>query len=288
MNADRSNYNGLQATLTERPAHGLNFTLGYTYAHALDMLGRDWLANVPMYSPNPKLDYGSSQFDVRHRFTAAVTYALPEKKSFAQMLEGWQVNSIVNLTTGAPWVVIDSTTDVSGTGEFTDRWNFYGKPNDFSYRNSSPIPWFSGTSNAACLSQATGLGANAVSSLSKWGCFASGSSMMLPPALGALGTMGRDIFRNNGLGLLDLSVTKKWKLTERVSTQFRAEFFNILNAVAYASPTGATTIGSGQHNNPTTSGGFGTSLTTPDVANANPQVGSGAARSTQLGLKILF
>jgi hypothetical protein len=100
--------------------------------------------------------------------------------------------------------------------------------------------------------------------------------------------MGRDIFRNNGLGLLDLSATKKWKLTERISVQFRAEFFNILNAVAYASPTGATTIGSGQHNNPTTSGGFGTSLTTPDVANANPQVGSGAARSTQLGLKILF
>jgi hypothetical protein len=100
--------------------------------------------------------------------------------------------------------------------------------------------------------------------------------------------MGRDIFRNNGLSLVDFSVTKKWKLTERISTQLRAEFFNILNVATYASPQGATTIGSGQHNNPTTTGGFGTSLTTPDVANANPQVGSGAGRSTQLGLKFIF
>jgi Carboxypeptidase regulatory-like domain len=288
MNVDRSNYNGLQATLTERPVHGLNFTLGYTYSHALDMLGRDWLSNVPMYSPNPKLDYGSSPFDVRHRFTAAVTYALPDKKSFAQMLQGWQLNSIMNFATGAPWQLIDSTTDVSGTGEFVDRWNFYGNPNDFSYRNSAPIPWFAGTSNAGCLAQATGQGPAAASALSKWGCFVSGGSMMLPPALGTLGNMGRDIFRNNGLSLVDFSVTKKWKITERVSTQFRAEFFNILNIATYASPMGATTIGSGQHNNPTTTGGFGTSLTTPDVANANPQVGSGAARSTQLGLKIIF
>jgi len=253
------------------------------------MLGRDWNANLPMYSPNPKLDYGSSQFDIRHRLTTTATYALPEKKSFAQMLEGWQLNSILNLQTGLPWAITDSTTDVSGTGEFTDRWNFYGNPRDFSYRGSSPIPWFSGTTNAGCFSKATSMGADAVNSLSKWGCFASGNSMMLPPALGTLGTMGRDIFRNNGMKLWDLSVNKKWRITERTSAQFRAEFFNILNITHYANPSypGQTT-GSGQHGNPTTTGGLGTWLATPDVVNANPQVGSGAARSTQLGLKFIF
>jgi hypothetical protein len=287
QNVDRSNYNGLQATLIERPARGLNFTVGYTYAHALDMLGRDWAGNVPMYNPNPKQDYGNSEFDIRHRFTATVTYALPEKKSRAQMLEGWQLNSIVNIQGSLPWALLDSTTDVSGTGEFTDRWNFYGSPSDFSNRSSSPIPWFSGTSNAACLSKATGMGPNAVGSLSKWGCFVSGNSMMLPPALGTLGTMGRSIFRADGLRLLDLSVTKKWELTERITTQFRAEFFNILNLTQYANPA-CCAQPSGQHHNPTTTGGLGSYPTTPDVANANPQVGSGAARSTQLGLKFIF
>jgi hypothetical protein len=286
-NVDRSNYNGLQHTLTERPAHGLNFTVGYTYSHALDMLGRDWAGNVPMFSPNPKRDYGSSEFDIRHRFTATATYALPEKKSRTQMLEGWQINSIVNIQGSLPWDLVDSTTDVSGTGEFTDRWNFYGNPYDFSNRGSSPIPWFPKTSNAACLSQATSLGPDAVSSLLKWGCYAAGNSMMIPPALGTLGTMGRSIFRANGLHLWDLSVIKKWKLTERISTQFRAEFFNILNLTEWANPA-CCAQQSGQHHNPTTTGGLGSYPTTPDVANANPQVGSGAGRSTQLGLKFIF
>ena len=287
LNLDRSNYNGLQATLIERPARGLNFTVGYTYSHALDMGARDWGPNVPMYNPSPKLEYGNSEYDARHRFTATATYALPEKKWHAQMLEGWQLNSIVNIQGSLPWAVIDQTTDISGTGEFTDRWNFYGNPDDFSRRGSSPIPWFSGTSNAACLSKATGMGPGAVSSLSKWGCYVAGNSMMIPPALGTLGTVGRDIFRANGLHLLDLSVTKKWKITERVSTQFRAEFFNILNITTYANP-GCCAQGATGHNTPTTTGGFGSWLTTPDVANANPQVGSGAARSTQLGLKFIF
>ncbi len=107
--------------------------------------------------------------------------------------------------------------------------------------------------------------------------------MMLPPALGTLGTMGRNIFRNNGVRLVDLSVTKKWKLSERISAQFRAEFFNILNLTAYANQAVGT-----RHDNPTTTAGFGNATTTPDVANANPQVGTGAARSTQLGLKFIF
>src|SRR5580704_17107888 len=35
-NLYRSNYNGLQTTLTERTTHGLSFTAGYTYSHGLD------------------------------------------------------------------------------------------------------------------------------------------------------------------------------------------------------------------------------------------------------------
>lgn len=110
---------------------------------------------------------------------------------------------------------------------------------------------------------------------------------MMPPALGTLGTLGNNVFRGNGLHLWDLSVTKKYRITERLSAQFRAEFFNILNVTAYSNP--AYNQGtSGAHNNPTSTGGFGNSNTTPDVQIANPQVGSGAARSAQLGLKFIF
>jgi len=284
-NVDRSNYNGMQATLTQRLSHGLNYTVGYTFSHSFDMSPGDWRgANVPMYSPNPNLDYGPSNYDLRHRFTASATYALPEKKGFAQMLEGWQLNSILNVQSSLPWAVVDSSTDVSGTGEFTDRWNFFGSPGDFSHRGSVSIPFYAGTSNATCLAQAQAYGSAGVASLQKWGCYVSGASMMLPPALGTLGTLGNNVFRANGLHLLDLSVTKKWRITERVNAQFRAEFFNILNTTAYANPA-YNGVG---RNNPTSTASFGNSTTTPDVAIANPQIGTGAARSTQLGLKLIF
>jgi hypothetical protein len=203
------------------------------------------------------------------------------------MLEGWQLNTIVNIQSGLPWSVLDSTSDISGTGEFADRWNFYGNPSDFSNRGTNAIPFFSGTTNATCLSQATAMGPAAVASLTKYGCYVSGSSMMLPPALGTLGTMGNNIFRANGIHIVDFSVTKKIRVTERVGMQFRAELFNVLNQTQYGNPA---YNGAGRANPTNGSSGtpFGNSSATPDVLIANPQVGTGAARSLQLGLKILF
>jgi hypothetical protein len=46
-------------------------------------------------SSSPQLNYGDSIFDIRHRFTFTTTYDLPSRKGFAQMLEGWRINSIV-------------------------------------------------------------------------------------------------------------------------------------------------------------------------------------------------
>jgi Carboxypeptidase regulatory-like domain/TonB dependent receptor len=286
QNIDHSNYDGLQTTLTQRLSHGLNFTVGYTYSHSFDMSPGDWRgANVPSYNPNPNLDYASSNYDIRHRFTSTITYALPEKKGYAQMLEGWQVNTIVNISTSMPWSLIDNSSDLSGTGERTDRWNFYGSPSDFSNRGPVAVPYFAGTSNPTCLAQAQAQ--NSVSSLTKYGCYVSGSSMLLPPAFGSLGTMGQNIFRANGLHLVDFSITKKIKITERVSGQFRAEFFNVLNQTQYANPA-YNSAGRANPTNGSSGTPFGNSPATPDVQIANPQIGTGAARSMQLGLKIQF
>ena len=285
-NVDHSNYDALQATLSQRLAYGLSFTTGYTYAHALDMAAGDWRgADVPMYSPNAQLEYGNSNYDIRHRFTTTLTYSLPEKKGYGQMLEGWQLNTIINIQSGLPWSVLDSTTDISGTGEFADRWDFFGNPNDFSNRGSNAIPWFSGTSNPQCLAQAQAM--NSVSSLAKYGCYVVGSSMLLPPAFGTLGTMSNNIFRSNGLHTVDFSVTKKWNFTERIAGQLRIELFNLLNSTEYGNPA-YNSAGRANPVNGSSGTPFGNSSATPDVLIANPQVGTGAARSLQLGFKILF
>ena len=119
-NGYESNYSGLQATLTQRTSHGLSYLLGYTYSHAFDQAS-DNRAPQAMDSTNPAREYGSSHFDIHHRLTLAVTYAVPGTRSWGQLLQGWQLNSIVTVQTGQPWNVVDTGNDISLTGEGADR-----------------------------------------------------------------------------------------------------------------------------------------------------------------------
>jgi hypothetical protein len=310
-NGDESNYNALQVTFTKRPSHGLSVLAGYTFSHALDDLSDNRGIN-PMDSTHPGLQYGNSDFDVTHRFTLSVTYALPERNAPLQLLKGWQLNSLVTLESGQPWDVTDTGDDISETGEASDRWDFFGNHSDFKSDQNS-IPQCLGTDfstpstitcsettpagtvtlpaaqtavfASACLSAASAINAATVSSLNTYGCFAKGKSVMIPPALGTFGTMGRNIFRDSGFRGWDLSVTKNWKFGERMTAQFRGEFFNVLNHPLFANPGGEnrafglTDPSAGQ---------FGCGCATPDVAAANPVLGSGSNRAIQLGLKLLF
>src|SRR5712692_10316264 len=131
QNNGRSNYHSLQSTLTKRVSHGLSFKAGYTFGHGLDNGSLSRFGNLPQNSQNPGAEYASGDFDVRHRFTFTSTYVLPGIKGFGQLLEGWKLNTIVNLQTGQPWYVNDTNNDFSGSGDTADRWDFFGNPSDF-------------------------------------------------------------------------------------------------------------------------------------------------------------
>jgi hypothetical protein len=300
-NIYRSNYNGLQATLTSRNFHGLSMVAGYTYSHALDMVGANWdfgAGNgVPSDSTNYKREYASSDFDMRHRLTVSLTYLVPGKKGFGQLLEGWQLNTITTVASAQPFGVMDAGTDVSLTGELNDRWDFFGNPKDFK-STTVGIPFFPGngdptsptpTGNPSCdgksLAMDGGAPGPAIAALASFGCYAKGSSYMIPPAFGTFGTMGRNIFRDTGFKNVDFSVAKNFKWGERFGAQFRIEFFNILNHPNFANPFGGQN--GWAHNDPST-GSFGCSCATPDVAASNPVIGSGGSRAIQLGLKLTF
>src|SRR5213593_2076085 len=89
------------------------------------------------------------------------------------------------------------------------------------------------------------------------------------------------LFRGQGLKLLDVSLTKDTKISERLSGQFRFEVFNVLNKTQY---TPTVNGNAASRSNPL----LGSSRATPDVQISNPSVGSGAARSIQLGFKLQF
>ncbi|HTB91758.1 MAG TPA: TonB-dependent receptor, partial [Candidatus Sulfotelmatobacter sp.] len=308
-NIYRSNYNGLQTTLTGRNFHGLDFVAGYTYSHAIDNQSYNWNQYLPKNSLDPQGEYGASDFDIRHRFTLSATYTIPGKKGYAQMLEGWQLNGILTLQSGQPWQAIDETNDFSGTGELADRWNFFGSPSDFHSRPDTAIPFFGGTAdfttdpitgNVTGVVPGTPAGAtvcfNAASTQAQknmlvfpgGGCYSSGRSALIAPPLGTFGNSGRNIFRDQGFHNLDLSVSKSWKFYEKLTMQFRAEMFNITNHPNFANPFGgATGQGVGATADPS-AGPFGCSCSTPDTASVNPVLGSGGARAIQFGLKFLF
>jgi hypothetical protein len=307
VNNGRSNYNSLQATLTKRVSHGLSFTTGYTYGHGLDNGSLSRFGNLPQNSLNPGAEYGNSDSDVRHRLTITTTYALPGKKGFGQILEGWKVNGIVSLQSGLPWLVDDQNSDFSGSGDLGDRWNFFGNPSDFK-SGSSSIPYCTGPGAGGCSvtsgisgiqsffspSQSTAMWGQCKavstdpSTLDTGGCFVKGNSVMVPPKAGTYGTMGRNIFRDSGFKNVDLSVFKDFKFKERFGAEFRVELFNVFNHPLIANPYGAAN-GWGGGNDPGSSPStFGCGCATPDVAAGNPLVGSGSSRVIQLGLKLMF
>jgi hypothetical protein len=309
-----SNYNSAQVTLTKRMSQGLSFTAGYTYAHALDNGSLNRFGLNPQDSGNLAAEYGSSDFDIRHRLTFTVTYNIPGKKGFGQMLEGWQINSIVNYATAQPWQTFDNSDNFSGTGEKADRWDIFGNAADFpSGKNSIPycgvnnagLPFIQGDvtctvtsiyggsplSAAATSSAIAGCAAHAPSAatLAAAGCYAStnGASFIVPPALGSFGNIGRNIFRDSGYHNWDLSLFKNFRVTERFGAQLRWEVFNLLNTPIAANPSGASSfVNTG--NSPGPGAVFGASFLTPDFAAGNPLTGSGSQRVMQIGLKLTF
>jgi len=123
--------------------------------------------------------------------------------------------------------------------------------------------------------------------LAKGGCYVDGNSVMVPPKSGTFGTMGRNIFRDNGFKNWDLSVFKTFTFKERFSAQFRVEVFDVLNRATISNPNGAN---NGSHNgdDPSATKAFGCGCQTPDFATGNPIIGSGGNRAMQLGLKLTF
>jgi len=306
-----STYNGLQATLTARNYRGLDFVAGYTYSHGLDYMSSNWVAFLPQDSMNPRAEHASSDYDIRHRFTLSMTYNLPEKKTKSQLLEGWQLNSIITVQSGQPWGVNDQGNDFSGTGEATDRWDFFGNPADFKAGGSNSIPFCNGPGDGGCSYTTAGglvtVALPAAQSAPLWtactnaapdpgtlaagGCYASlnGASVLVPPVGGTWGTMGRNIFRDTAFRNVDLSISKSFKFGEKVKAQFRIETFNFLNHPSFANPYGGTSgWGQGAFGDPSQTSIFGCGCATPDGAAVNPVLGSGGARHIQLGLKFIF
>ncbi len=210
----KSMYHSLQAHYEKRVTRGLQFQASYTWAHSIDIASN---ANLGPTQNNsdfrdfryPEAEKGNSDFDVRHRFVANLLYELPMghgKSLFGnaqgvwnQIVGGWQIASIVTLSTGNWYTVLDGNGNFAnadgGAGGVSQRPDQVGDP-----RATPCVP---GTFFNTC-------------------AFAD-------PNPGSFGNVGRNTIQGPGNRVWDFSLFKFFKLTERSNLEFRAEFFNVLN-----------------------------------------------------------
>jgi hypothetical protein len=209
-----SNYNGMNLSANRRFNKGLQFQLSYTYGKSLDdrsgNSGRQEYSNgqARTFDPyNRRLDYGRSDFDVRHNFTANLTYDLPFGKlnGFAGgALGGWQVNTIVKLASNIPFTpLISGDPDRDGTDDNSARPDLIGDPNT---------------------------GPRTAEQFYNVGAFAT-------PTPGFRGTAGRNIVKGPNFRNVDFSLNRSFPLAEKLRLQFRVEAFNLFNRANFDLPS---------------------------------------------------
>ncbi|MES1257987.1 MAG: TonB-dependent receptor [Acidobacteriota bacterium] len=207
-----SDYHALQLTVEKRLAAGLTGLVGYTWSHSIDDVATDFGGGTgtPQDPRCRFCDRGNSAFDMRQRFTASFTYRLPgfvPTSVAGRLLGGWQLNGILQSQTGLPFTPMLQTSTTNGTASRPD-----------------------------VVAGAVPVGGQ---TLQRW----FDPTVFTTPALYTYGNAGRDILFGPGRTNLDASLFKDFRLRERLTAQFRAEAFNILNHPQFGQPN--ATIGNG-------------------------------------------
>jgi hypothetical protein len=263
-----SNYNSLQTTLNVRSWHGLNAQVNYSWSHSLDEQSQ-YRGFLPQDSANLKGDYGASDFDARNHFTAGLNYELPNVARGPRLLaNGWQFSSLLSFSTGVPINITDNS-DQAGTGEGFQRPDLIGNP-------------FSGVSHKIQVDPISG---------NKYVQWINDTAFAHAP-LGSFGNLSRNKFYGPGYSSVDFSVIKNTKITERINTQLRFEFFNLFNHANWAPPStnpfttadGWAGVGSSAPGG----NGFGRVTDTLGSYWGAPGIGAGEPFNMQLALKIIF
>lgn len=259
-NTASSYYDALQLKFVRRLSQGLQALASYSFSHSTDIASTDAFANylnTPSGGAYPNIDKGDSDFDIRHSFTAGVTYDLPtpgQQKALRAAFGGWAVDTFVLARSAPP-------DDIVGAQYFAAGTALYPRPNVV-------------------------LGAPLVLYGSQYpGGKIFNSAAFSAPPVGQQGNFGRNVLRGFGATQADVAVQRLFHMTERVTLRFRSEFFNILNHPNFGNPnsnltdplfghstqTLASSLGSGGAN-----GGF------------NPLYQIGGPRSIQFAMKLQF
>lgn len=233
-------YHSLQTTARRRFSAGLEFLAAYTFGKTLtDNLGYyggGFTAGEGAYWQNAydrRGNRGPAFFDVTHNFTIGGLWDIPfgqgkkfgssSSKAVNLILGGWNVNYFVMARTGFP-ITITATDRTGQAVRGNVRANRYGKL----------------TPNASLVSIDNYYGLPAdTAARTAYFCAAGVNNGACPygqPADGNFGSSGIGTERGPSFFSTDLSIGKKFNITERQYLDFRTEFFNAFNHVSWGAP----------------------------------------------------
>ncbi|HWN11343.1 MAG TPA: TonB-dependent receptor [Pyrinomonadaceae bacterium] len=214
-----SRYDGLNAGLARRFANNFHFDANYRFSKSRDNMSYEG-PGAETNQTNPgdiDSEYGYSDFDVRHHFSAAGTYETNFFRSgnsaMRAIFDGFQINAIVTRSTGFPWTpkFFADLRQPSG--------RFFGPIRPSAYLGGA----LDDTSDDAFIRPG--------------GNFPGGGAMYFTLTPNAQPGIERNSFRGPGYFNIDMSVAKKIAMpfvNEETNLELRANFFNIFNMVNLA------------------------------------------------------
>jgi hypothetical protein len=228
-----ANYQGLETRFERRFSSGFSVLAGYTFSKTLEkQIGQQ----TSILAPEKRL----SIQHLPHRFFTAAVWDLPLGKGrrwlsgggISHILGDWQISPILELQKGLP-----VTPSVNGNPANTTGGQRPNRLRDGNLPRSerSPDRWFDPSAFAV-------------------------------PAPFTFGNSAANVLYGPGLVNLDLTVARTFRVTEKISLDFRSEFFNLFNDAHFSFPN--------------------TVVNTPQAGLISET--SSSARQIQFGLKLVF
>jgi hypothetical protein len=217
-------YNGMQTSLHKRFSSGVEYQVSYTWSRAMsDSIGYygdgGQSGSQSAYMQNlydRRAEWSPAYFDLKHSFVASYFYELPfgKGKRFGSnwnkgvdlALGGWEMGGTFTAHTGFPLTI--KTTDRSGTLARSARADVIGTPHD---------------------SHIVGPGNHWLD-----------LSAYRQPAAFTFGNSAPGVVRGPGATIFNLSLSKRFAVTERTYFELRGEAFNLANTPIFNSPISQT------------------------------------------------
>ena len=246
-----SRYDALQLQYRKPLASRLQALLNYAWSHSLDDSSNDVDVAISNTVLSNKNDWGSSSYDVRHSFSGAITLDVPplaKSGPVSRVTKDWSLDALVVTRSGFPFNAVLLTLGPIGAG--------YPRPDVVS---GQPF-WISSPG-------------------------APGGKVLNPSAFSAPQTLRQGNEHRNditgfGFTQVDLSIGRKFPITDRLNLQFRADAFNVMNHANFSNPLAFVGLGPYYLQSET--------MLNTGLGGLNPLFQEGGPRSLQLSLRLAF